>query len=146
MGSRPNIKNRGVFQYCESVLSNNRLKKTKPRIAILEALSGNHCPLNVEEIYRKCPVKTLDLATIYRTLRAFEDIGLVQRIDFGDGSARFELRTDDHHHHHVICRSCKKVEKLPDCGISSLEKTVTRLGYQSVTHSLEFFGLCRKCK
>ncbi|MCS1414962.1 MAG: Peroxide-responsive repressor PerR [Verrucomicrobia subdivision 3 bacterium] len=90
-----------------------------------------------------------DLATIYRSMRMLEDMGMVKRFDFGDGSARFELVADgrDDHHHHLICRECSKIVEIDECFPSEFEEQIAiASGYQQVTHKLEFFGICPACQ
>ena len=75
--------------------------------------------------------------------------GLVERFDFGDGVARFELSghhsTD--HHHHLICRKCDDVVEIEECFIEELQQKLAKQhGYADVTHKLEFFGLCPSCQ
>lgn len=131
------------------------LKRTRAREAILSHLVEHHGPFSAKELQaaldsggssKRAPSGVdLDTVTVYRCLASFEESGLVRRCDFGDGTARFELRRGDHHHHHVICTSCRKIEKLEDCRIDALEAKVKALGYAKVRHVLEFSGVCRKC-
>jgi Fur family ferric uptake transcriptional regulator len=124
-----------------------KLKRTKPREAILKYLVENHGPFSAKEIQEALKRKEFDAVTTYRCLASFEEVGLVRRCDFGDGTARFEIRAeDDHHHHHVICTGCRKIEKLEDCHLEELEEKVKKLGYSKVRHVLEFSGLCRSCQ
>lgn len=122
------------------------LKRTKAREAILAYLVENHGPFSVKELHEQVGLKSLDSVTTYRCLASFEEAGLVRRCDFGDGTARFELRGGDHHHHHVICTECRRIEKLEDCHLEKLEARVKALGYSDVRHVLEFSGKCRACR
>jgi Fur family ferric uptake transcriptional regulator len=129
------------------VLEKSSLRKTKHREALLKILLENHGPFSVEELRQFVGNDILDLVTVYRCLTAFESIGLVRRCDFGDGIARYEIQLDDHHHHHVICTLCRKSENIiEDCEIHRLEKLVEQKGYSKISHNLEFFGICPKCK
>ena len=128
------------------------LKRTKAREAILAHLVRHHGPFSAKELQAALgrpkgarKYNDLDTVTTYRCLASFEEAGLVRRCDFGDGTARFELRGGDHHHHHVICTSCRRIEKLADCELGALEARVKALGYENVRHVLEFSGLCRAC-
>lgn len=121
------------------------LKRTKAREAILAHLVENHGPFSAKELQAALQRTDLDTVTTYRCLASFEEAGLVRRCDFGDGTARFELRGGDHHHHHVICTACRQIEKLEDCQLDTLEAKVKALGYANVRHVLEFSGLCRAC-
>jgi Fur family ferric uptake transcriptional regulator len=82
-------------------------------------------------------------------MHLLENMGIVKRFDFGDGGARFELLAegDDGHHHHLICVRCSDVIELEECFSTALEKRIAeRSGFASVTHRLEFFGVCPRCQ
>ena len=129
-----------------SLLDQASLKKTPARKALLEILVSQHGPFSVEELRHAVKNQSLDLVTVYRCLTAFEEIGLVRRCDFGDGTARYELQTKtEYHHHHVICKICRKSENIDDCEVDRLEKLVQKKGYSKITHNLEFFGVCKEC-
>lgn len=80
----------------------------------------------------------------------FEHLGLVRRIDLGDGLARFEIADNDpdgHHHHHLVCRRCERIVQLDDCILADMESRLSRhYGFQEITHRLEFFGVCPDCQ
>jgi Fur family ferric uptake transcriptional regulator len=124
-------------------------KLTGPRHAILEVLRRQAHPLSIRELHDALPGPDCDLATVYRAMHLLETMGMVKRFDFGDGSARFELLAegDDGHHHHLVCRRCAGVVELDDCFLRELEEQIAaRTGFASVTHKLEFFGLCPRCQ
>lgn len=132
-------------------LKNAGLKRTKTREVLLHFLSSEHGPFSIEEINQQNRSEGLDLVTVYRCMAAFEKAGLVRRCDFGDGVARYEHQDDpQHHHHHVICRSCRKsaslAKKFESCKLPSFEKSIKSLGFSDITHSLEFFGVCKNCQ
>ncbi len=111
--------------------------------------AGEH--LSIEEIYdlvkKECP--EIGLATIYRTLQLFEDIGLVSKHNFHDGCSRYELvdPKQDHHHHHLICLSCGEVSEMEGDLLEELEHEVQRKkGFEVTNHTLKFFGYCKNCK
>lgn len=128
-------------------LRSKGLKLTDQRTAILESLINTEVPLSVDEILRsQSAVHELDLVTVYRCLKKFEDADLVTRLEFGDGISRFELTFESgHHHHHVICRKCHKVEILHICDLEIHLEAVRKMGYESVHHRLDFFGICPTC-
>jgi Fur family ferric uptake transcriptional regulator len=119
---------------------------TEPRKAILAVLTREHGPFTSEELHQRMDKGVCDLVTVYRCLAAMEEIALVRRCDFGDGSYRYEFNTGEHHHHHIICRSCQGVETLDFCVADGLERMARQLGYARVTHTLEIFGVCKKCQ
>jgi Fur family ferric uptake transcriptional regulator len=130
-------------------LRENDLKLTPPRKVILAALYRNHGPFSAEELYSQYAKKTCDLATVYRTLISLEETKMVQRCEFGDGIARYELLAlqDAHHHHHLVCKACKKIEVVD---IANLEKSIAMFAkkskFKGVSHILEFFGTCPDCQ
>jgi Fur family ferric uptake transcriptional regulator len=74
---------------------------------------------------------------------------MVKRFDLGDGIARFELLVegDDGHHHHLVCTRCTEVVEIDECGMDPLQGRIAeKNGFKSVTHRLEFFGICPKCQ
>jgi len=124
-------------------------KVTRPRQAILEILRRHPHPLTNREILAAMPKGRCDLATIYRSMHLLEEMGMVKRFDFGDGTARFELvrEGDDGHHHHLICTRCAGVIEIDECFLREMESRIAaQNGFKSVTHKLEFFGICPACQ
>jgi len=124
-------------------------KVTAPRQAILEILRCHPHPLTNREILAAMPRGQCNLATIYRSMHLLEEMGMVKRFDFGDGVARFELvrEGEDGHHHHLVCVHCSQIVEIKDCFPRELEKEIAlRNGFKSITHKLEFFGVCPRCQ
>jgi Fur family ferric uptake transcriptional regulator len=124
-------------------------KITGPRQAILEVLRRHASPLTNKEIRAALGKDDCDLATIYRNMHTLEAMGLVRRYDFGDGTARFELAPEDDsaHHHHLVCTRCSLVVEVDECFPQEFQDVVaSRHGFSGVTHRLEFFGVCPRCR
>jgi Fur family transcriptional regulator, ferric uptake regulator len=124
-------------------------KITGPRAAILEILRRHSHPLTNRDVFAALPAGRCNLATIYRAMHLLEAMGMVQRFDFGDGAARFELvgEGDDGHHHHLVCTRCSEVIEIEECFPHELERRIASAnGFQGVTHKLEFFGICPDCQ
>ncbi len=124
-------------------------KITGPRQGILDSMRQNRHPATIKEIFGMLPKGDCDLATVYRSMHLLEEMNMVKRFDFGDGVARFELVDDANggHHHHLVCTECSKIVELDDCFAEELERSVEkRHGFRSVTHKLEFFGICPSCQ
>jgi Fur family ferric uptake transcriptional regulator len=122
---------------------------TGPRQAILEILRRHPHPMSSKEIFGALPKGEGDLATVYRSLHLLEGMEMVKRFDLGDGVARFELlgAGDDGHHHHLVCTRCAKVVEIEECFTGEFEeKIAARNGFKSITHKLEFFGVCPGCQ
>ena len=127
-------------------LRQNAQRITGPRQLILEVLRRENHPLTARQIHKQLDC---DLATVYRSLRMLEEMAMVKRFDFGDGTARFELlgQNDDGHHHHLVCRECSTVVEIDECFPESFEQRIARQhGFAGVSHRLEFFGLCPVCQ
>ena len=92
----------------------------------------------------------IGLATVYRALDLLSDLGILVRIDFGDGCARYELNTADpkiHHHHHLICLKCKKVIEFEEDLLDELEKNIAdKSDFEILNHEVKFFGYCSDCR
>jgi Fur family transcriptional regulator, ferric uptake regulator len=124
-------------------------KITGPRQAILDVLRRHSHPLTNKEIFEELPKGDCDLATIYRSMHLLESMGMVKRFDFGDGVARFELvgEGEDGHHHHLICTVCSGIVEIEECFLRELEEKIATLnGFKSISHKLEFFGICPECQ
>jgi Fur family ferric uptake transcriptional regulator len=130
-------------------LRKNSRKITGARESVLDILRRNAHPLTAKEIFQALPAGNCDLATVYRSLTLLQKTALVQRFDFGDGVARYELLAEEQggHHHHLICTRCAHVVEIEECFPRELEKAIAaRNGYSGITHKLEFFGLCPDCQ
>jgi len=124
-------------------------KVTGPRQAILEILRRETHPVSIREIFRALPKGNGDLATVYRSMHLLETMGMVKRFELGRGGARFELlrEGDDGHHHHLVCTECSQIVEVPECFPETFEEHIaSRSGFKSVTHKLEFFGVCPRCQ
>jgi len=123
-----------------------KMRITKPRKALLKTLMLAPQPISVEALHSQLGEKDFDLVTIYRNLEAFEQVGLVHKFMTESGKALYEWMLEDHHHHHILCRKCHQAECLDICDIENLEKLANELGYSEVTHVLELYGVCAKCR
>ncbi len=132
-------------------LLNKGYKLTPQREATLRVLLENEKDhLNAEEVYLlvKHKYPNIGLATVYRSLELLSELHIVEKINFGDGGARFDLRSDDqpHMHHHLICTRCGKVEEIKEDWLLPMEKRIEReFGFKVSDHRLDFHGVCREC-
>lgn len=121
---------------------------TVQRRAVLRALADLGCAQGAEEIHARARriYPRLGLVTVYRTLEAFTEEGLVQPIFLGDGRARYELTEEGRHHHHLVCVSCGRIARLDECVLEPLARAVDRRGFAVTAHHLELFGYCERCR
>ena len=132
-------------------LKNREYKLTPQRQVILRVFMNNRgSHLSAEDVYSMVKRHNPDvgLATVYRTLDLLADLEVLQKMDFGDGKARFELNdTEAHHHHHLICLNCGKVEEFDADLLERLEASIEeKTGFEIINHRLKFFGYCTDCK
>jgi Fur family transcriptional regulator, ferric uptake regulator len=113
-------------------------KATPQRLAVLRALAAEQHQ-SLEEIRLRCP--EVGLVTIYRTLDLLSGLGVVRRLDLGDGP-RFELAED--HHHHLICESCGRVSEFEECPVDP--RLLQNMDFEATSHSLEIYGRCTDCR
>jgi len=125
------------------------LKVTIPRLKILEIMEqAKDHHLSAEDIYRRLldSNEEIGLATVYRVLTQFEEAGLVKKHHFEGDQSVFEL---DHgtHHDHLVCVKCARVEEFVDNIIEKRQQEIAKLaGYQITDHSLNIYGICKKCQ
>lgn len=119
------------------------MKMTGQRRVIAKVISDSQDHPDVEEVYRRSSKidPHISIATVYRTVRLFEDAGIVEKHDFGDGRARYEEATDAHHDHLIDIQSGKVVEFFNDEIEKLKEKIATELGYKLVDHRLELYAV-----
>ena len=149
MKSRPPQPLRADLSELAARLRRQARKITGPRQAILNALHQQAHPMSSQEIFAALPKGDCDLATVYRLIRLLEGLGMVERFEFGDGVARYELlrEGDGGHHHHLVCIRCRGIVEVEECFIRELESRIaTHNGFTAVTHKLEFFGICPACQ
>jgi Fur family ferric uptake transcriptional regulator len=119
------------------------MKMTGQRRIIARVLSDSHDHPDVEELYRRS-IETdpkISIATVYRTVRLFEEAGLLDKLDFGDGRARYEEATEAHHDHLIDMQS-GKVFEFNDADVEQLQiRIAKKLGYKLVGHRLELYGV-----
>lgn len=119
------------------------LRMTDQRRVIARVLSESQDHPDVETVYQRASEidKRIGLATVYRTLRLFEDANILERHDFGDGRARYEEMPAEHHDHLIDVQSGTVIE-FTSPEIEALQKEVAaRLGYRLVDHRLELYAV-----
>ena len=127
----------------EKLCVEKNMRMTEQRRVIARVLSAAHDHPDVEELHRRAHAVDphLSIATVYRTVRLFEEAGIIDRLDFRDGRARYEEHPDDHHDHLIDMKTGQVVEFV-DEEIEALQEAIARkLGYRLVDHRLELYGM-----
>ncbi len=123
------------------------LRITQPRLAILAALSKRAQPTSIEQLHEDVGADNCDLVTVYRCMAAFEEIGLVRRAFFHNGTALYEINLGQPTRYHVVCKATNRVEELDAeladelrRAIETVQEKLRARGYVDIGHIVEFFG------
>ena len=132
----------------QASIKRNGLRMTRQRMAIAEAFFQADGHLNAEEISSlvKESHPGIGQATVYRTMRMLESVGLVTSSNFGSSSARFEVQDDDHHDH-LICTECGRIVEFLNEEIERLQDEIAeKYGMRLTAHRMELYGKCANPK
>src|SRR6056297_1083048 len=128
-----------IISRCEA----QGLRLTDQRRTIAQVLEDSRDHPHVEELYARASGidPNISIATVYRTVKLFEEAGILEKVDFGDGRARYEDAERDHHDHLIDLQTGKVIEFV-DPEIEALqEKIAAKLGYRLKGHKLELYGV-----
>lgn len=131
-----------IISRCEA----KGLRMTEQRRVIAQVLQEATDHPDVEELYARTSAidPRISIATIYRTVKLFEEAGILERLEFRDGRARYEDAEREHHDHLIDLNSGEVIE-FCDPEIEALqEKIAEKLGYQLIGHKLELYGVPKK--
>ena len=127
----------------EQLCADRGLRITEQRRVIARVLSESDDHPDVELLHQRASAidSKISIATVYRTVRLFEEAGILDRHDFGDGRARYEAAPEAHHDHLIDVETGKVVEFV-DPEIEALQTQIAaKLGYRLVDHRLELYGV-----
>ncbi|HBV22439.1 MAG TPA: transcriptional repressor [Jeotgalicoccus sp.] len=136
----------------KEALHDARYKLTPQREVTVRVLLENESShLSAEDVFMKVKDKypEIGLATVYRTLELLNELNVLDKVNFGDGVSRYDLRKEgaQHFHHHLICIHCGSVEEVEEDLLTDVEKIVTRdFNFDIIDHRLTFHGVCKLCK
>ncbi|WP_138158881.1 Fur family transcriptional regulator [Peptoniphilus catoniae] len=139
-------------EYIKQVLKENGHKFTNQRSKIYNVFlnnPGEH--LSTEDVYEYVSEESpeIGIATIYRTLMLFEQLGILYKISFDDGVVRYEVKSSNskHRHHHLICLNCSSITEVKLDLLDSLEEKIEKTEHFTIIdHNLKFYGYCEKCR
>ena len=127
----------------EALCAERGLRITEQRRVIARVLSESEDHPDVEQLHRRASAidPKISIATVYRTVRLFEDAGILDRHDFGDGRARYEA-TPEAHHDHLIDVETGRVVEFVDPELEALQRQIAeKLGFRLVDHRMELYGV-----
>jgi Fur family ferric uptake transcriptional regulator len=128
-----------ILERCEA----KGLRMTGQRRVIATVLEDSDDHPDVEELYARAQAvdAAISLATVYRTVKLFDEAGILDKLEFGDGRARYEDADREHHDHLIDMNSGEVIEFFDDEIEALQEKIATRLGYRLKGHKLELYGV-----
>jgi Fur family ferric uptake transcriptional regulator len=136
-------------EHVHAVLSQAGLKRGGARERVIELLASKPCALSAVEIddELRAAGRPTGRASIYRVLELLAEHGLVERVEVGDGQARFERsHPSGEHHHHLVCDSCGRLVAFDDPGLErAIDRLSDRLGVRIVSHDVLLHGACQRC-
>jgi Fur family ferric uptake transcriptional regulator len=127
----------------EAKCAEKGLKMTEQRRVIARVLAESRDHPDVDMLHQRSAAidPNISIATVYRTVKLFEELGITQKHDFGDGRSRYEEATSSHHDHLIDLRTGKVIEFSND-EIERLQKEIAKkLGYKLVDHRLELYAV-----
>lgn len=133
-------------------LHSKSYKLTPQREATLRVLlEQNEEHLSAEEVFLlvKDKAPEIGLATVYRTLELLSELKVIDKINFGDGVSRYDIRREgaEHFHHHLVCIECGSVEQIVDDLLGEVEEIIeTDWEFKVNDHRLTFHGICKNCQ
>ncbi len=139
-------------------LKEDGYRVTAPRRALLRILAESTEPMSVQELHAHVnpdfdsadeeSEEEINLVTVYRFANLLVEMGLVRRVEFGQGYARYEREESQAgpHHHHIVCRQCSRIEDFHGCDLQGLTAQLEGdTGFRIERHQLELYGVCPKC-
>ena len=140
----------GWTEHVRSVLARAGLKRGGARERVIQLLAGQPCALSAVEIEDalRASGDSPGRASIYRVLELLVEHGLVERVQVGDGQARFERQhPSGEHHHHLVCERCGRLVAFDDPGLErAIEGVSSRLGMSVSGHDVLLRGACERCR
>lgn len=136
-------------EQAETRLKEAGYRRGGARDAVVRTLGGQHCAVSARDVEDalRSEDRRVGLASVYRALEQLDELGLVNRVEVGDGITRYEPRhPGGEHHHHLVCRRCGAVEPFEDAG---LERAIHRLAdsveFDVDAHDVVLQGICPRC-
>ena len=127
----------------EQLCADKGLRITEQRKTIARVLSESEDHPDVETLHSRAAAidPNISIATVYRTVRLFEEAGILERHEFGDGRSRYEAASESHHDHLIDVETGKVIEFV-DEELEELQRRIAdRLGFRLVDHRMELFGV-----
>jgi Fur family ferric uptake transcriptional regulator len=140
----------GWSEHALATLEREGFRAGAARTRVVDALARQNCCATAQEIADELRADDarVGIASVYRALEVLDRLGLVHRLDVGDGSARYEAaHPGGEHHHHVVCNHCGRVAQFADDGLEQAIATLSqRLDFAIDAHDVVLRGTCPSCR
>lgn len=132
---------------CDKILHEHDFKVTPIRCAVLCAMKKSKHPATVAQLLGEFEAQAPNFVTLYRTMHAFTEAGLVRKIQLHSNETAYEL-SDRGDHHHIVCIKCDSIEEFDDCAVEKTMNAVLKKSkkFRVITnHTFELQGVCSAC-
>ncbi len=131
-----------IIERCEA----QGMRMTGQRRIVARVLENSDDHPDVEQVFARATAEdpNISIATVYRTVKLFEEAGILERLEFGDGRARYEDAERNHHDHLIDLQSGKVIEFIDEEIEALQERIAAKLGYELRGHRLELYGVPKK--
>jgi len=137
-----------IYEEMLAELSSRNCKLTSQRKEILRVLIRARNHLSAKEVFDRLRkiFPNISFDTVYRNLTTLEELNIIDRLDFGDGRSRYELKRGQKHHHHMICLNCGGTWEIDGCPMEYISySNQMPQNFKITGHRFELFGYCRHC-
>jgi Fur family ferric uptake transcriptional regulator len=138
-----------ISEKLDEHIKKTNLKSSHQRKEILKTFYNSEKHLTAEELYELCKTDStnIGIATVYRALKLFCEIGICNEINIDNGITRYEIVSDKHHHDHLICSKCGAFIEIVSPEIEAIQESIARkYGFQLTNHRLNLYGMCPACR
>ena len=148
MGGGLAIMEGNYFKEVKEILRRKGYKLTRPRLVIFSYLLRVNGHPDMQNIYEgiQAEYPGIGMATVYRTIDLFLELGIVRGLTLKDNHLRYEINQPGGHHHHLVCTKCDQIVEFGSCNFQLIAEEIEKVTrFKIREHTLEVYGLCPRC-